>query len=99
MNGDRAQLDYMMIKKKWINSVQNCKAYHSLEGISTDHRIVSSGIKLSHLINNEDLQNHFSTSLRNRYNILQHEDTNESANSAYQNFVKAHKETADMLIP
>ena len=116
MNGDRAQLDYMMIKKKWINSVQNCKAYHSLEGISTDHRIVSSGIKLSlrankkksntkiacnweHLINNEDLQNHFSTSLRNRYNILQHEDTNESANSAYQNFVRAHKETADMLIP
>ena len=29
-NGDRAQLHYMMINKKWINSVQNCKAYHSL---------------------------------------------------------------------
>ena len=51
------------------------------------------------LINNEDPQNRFSTSLRNRYNILQHEDTKESANSAYQNFVKAHKETAEMLIP
>ena len=52
-----------------------------------------------HLINNEDLQNQFSTSLRNRYNILQHEDTNESANNAYQNFVKGPKETAEMLIP
>ena len=29
-NGDRAQLHYIMINKKWINSVQNCKAYHSL---------------------------------------------------------------------
>ena len=115
-NGDKAQLDYMVVNKKWINSVQNCKAYHSLEGISTDHRIVSLRIKLSlwankkrsntkiaynweHLINNEGLQNQFSTSLRNRYNILQHEDTNESANNTYQNFVKAHKETAEILIP
>ena len=115
-NGDIAQIDYMMINKKWINSVQNCEAYHSLEGISTDHCIVSLRIKLSlrankkksntkiaynweHLINNEDLQNQFSTSLRNRYKILQHEDTNESANNAYQNFVKTHKETAEMPIP
>ena len=96
--------------------MQNCEAYHSLEGISTDHRIVSLRIKHSlrankkksntkiaynweYLINNEDLQNQFSTSLRNRYNILQYEETHESANNAYQNFVKAHKETAEMLIP
>ena len=86
-NGDRALLHYMMINKKWLNSVRNCEAFHSLEGISTDLRIVSLRIKLSlrankkksyrkitynweHLINNEDLQNQFSTSLRNRYNIL-----------------------------
>ena len=52
-----------------------------------------------HLINNEDLQNQFSTSLRNCNNVLQLEDTNESANNTYQNFVKAHKETTEMLIP
>ena len=115
-NGDRAQLDYMIINKKWINSVQNCEAYHSLEGISPDHRIVSLKIKFSlrpnkkksntkiaynweHLISNVDLRNQFSTSLRNRYNILQLEDTNESAYNAYQNFIKAHNETAEMLIP
>ena len=51
-----------------------------------------------HLINIEDLQNQFSSSVRNRYNILQHEDTNESVNNAYQNFVKAHNETAEMLV-
>ena len=48
---------------------------------------------------NEDLQNRFSTSLRNHYNILQYEETNESVNNTYQNFVVAHKETAEMLVP
>ena len=52
-----------------------------------------------HLISNKDLQNQFSTSLRNCYNVLQLEDTNECANNTYQNFVKAHKETTEMLIP
>ena len=46
-NGDIAQIDYMMINKKWIDSVQNCEAYHSLEGISTDHGMMSLRIKLS----------------------------------------------------
>ena len=114
-NGDRAQLDYMTINKKWINSVQNYEPYHSLECISRNHHIVPLRTKLSlrankkksntiaynweHLINHEDLQNQFSTSLRNRYKKLQHECTNESVNNAYQNFVKTHKETAEMLIP
>ena len=31
--------------------------------------------------------------------MLQHEDNNESANNVYQNVVKVHKETAEMLIP
>ena len=52
-----------------------------------------------HLINNEDLQNQFIFSLKNRYNILQQENTNKNANNAHQNFFKANKETAEMLIP
>ena len=36
-----------MKNKKFINSVQNCEAYHSLEGISTNHSIMSLRIKLS----------------------------------------------------
>ena len=31
--------------------------------------------------------------------MLQHEDNNESANNVYQNVVKVHIETAEMLIP
>ena len=97
----------MEIESNWItwwstkSGLTVYKIHHSLESISTDHRIVPLRIKLclrankkksnakiaynwEHLINNEDLQNPFSTSLRNLYNILQHEYTNESANNANQ---------------
>ena len=115
-NGNKAQLDYLIINKKWVNSAKNCEAYHIEEGISSDHRIVTLKIILSlrankmrtniktkydwkHLVQNKDLQNQFSVALRNRYNVLQLENENKSADSAYQNFVKAHDETAQILIP
>ena len=40
MNNSKAQMDYVFIKKKWKNSVMNCEAYSSFEGMSSDHRIV-----------------------------------------------------------
>ena len=43
----KAQLDYISVNKKWINSVQNCEAYNSFEGVSSDHRIVSIKVQLS----------------------------------------------------
>ena len=43
----KAQLDYISVNKKWINSVQNCEAYNSFEGVSSDHRIVSKKVQLS----------------------------------------------------
>ena len=46
-NGAKAQLDYIFINKKWINSCHNCEAYSSFYGVSTDHRIVTSKLKLS----------------------------------------------------
>ena len=34
----------LRINKKWINSTPNCEAFSSFEGVSSDHRIVSSKI-------------------------------------------------------
>ncbi|XP_063600319.1 uncharacterized protein LOC134776500 [Penaeus indicus] len=45
-NGIKAQLDYILINKKWINSAHNCEAYSSFEGVSSDYRIVSCKIQL-----------------------------------------------------
>ena len=43
-NYDPAQLDYLLINKKWTNSVLNCEAYSSFKRVSFDHRIVSAKI-------------------------------------------------------
>ena len=39
-NNTKAQIDYILMNKKWNNSALNCKAYSSFEGVSSDHRIV-----------------------------------------------------------
>ena len=46
-NGSKAQLDYMFVNNKWKNSVMNTQAYNSFEGVSSDHRIVTTEIRLS----------------------------------------------------
>ena len=46
-NNNKAQIDYVLINKKWKNSAMNCAAYSSFEGVSFDHRIVTEKIRLS----------------------------------------------------
>ncbi|XP_072049998.1 uncharacterized protein [Amphiura filiformis] len=46
-SGYRAQLDYVLVRKKWRNSVINSEAYNSFASIGSDHRIVTANIRLS----------------------------------------------------
>ena len=46
-NGSRAQLDYILFRKKWRNSINNAQAYSSFSSIGSDHRIVSAKATLS----------------------------------------------------
>ena len=46
-NGARAQLDYILFRKKWRNSIKDSRSYSSFSSIGSDHRIVSATIKLS----------------------------------------------------
>ena len=46
-NNSKAQIDYVLINKKWKNSAMNCEAYSSSEGVSSDHRIITTKIRLS----------------------------------------------------
>ena len=43
----RAQLDYVIFRKKWRNSVKESRAYSSFGSVQSDYRIVSSKVKLS----------------------------------------------------
>ena len=39
----KAQIDHILIRKKWINSLSKCRAYSSVK-IDLDHRIVTANI-------------------------------------------------------
>ena len=36
-NNDKAQIDYIFMNKKWINSALNCEEYSSFKGAFSDH--------------------------------------------------------------
>ena len=44
--GTRAQLDYILICKKWANSITNCRAYNTLE-LDSDHRVITARFRIS----------------------------------------------------
>ena len=46
-SGLRAQLDHILFRKKWKNSVKDTRSYSSFSTVGSDHRIVSSHVKLS----------------------------------------------------
>ena len=47
LSGVHAQLDYMLFRSKWKNLVKDTRAYSSFSTVGTEHRIVSSHVKLS----------------------------------------------------
>ena len=46
-SGKRTQIDYVLVRKKWKNSIMNCQAYLSFSSVGSDHRVVSCTIRLS----------------------------------------------------
>ena len=47
-NKTKAQLDYILVRKKWVNSVRNCEPFSTtFNSICSDHRPLSMTIKLS----------------------------------------------------
>ena len=114
-NNSKAQIDYIFINKKWKNSVINCKAYSTFEGVSFNHRIVTTKIRLSlrknakrtattkhhdwALLNNRDIRDKYVVELRNRFETLQEKAEKGTPNDEYENFVHAHLEAAAKCIP
>ena len=113
-NNTKAQIDYVLINKKWKNSAMKCEAYSSFEGVSTDHRIVTAKIRLSlrknakrtattkhydwALLNNRDIRDKYVLELRNRFE-KQEKTEKSTPNDEYENFVNAHLEAAAKYIP
>ena len=45
-NGNKVQLDYVILTRKWINSLQNRPCYNTVE-IDSDHHILTVTVKFS----------------------------------------------------
>ena len=111
--GSKYQLDYVLIRKKWKNSLLNAEAYSTFSSIGSDHRIVSARIRLSlrkskalprkkHydwrvLCSNNKLQQQYTIEVRNRFQPL--EDINENATERYERFISATTEATEKIIP
>ena len=86
-NNTKAQINYILINKKWNNSALNCEAYSSFEGVSSDHQIVMAKIRLSlhrntaqttatahydwSLLNNRGISDKYTLTLGNKFDALQ----------------------------
>ena len=40
-NGTKAQLDHILINKKWTNCAIDCAAYNTFHSVTSDHKIVT----------------------------------------------------------
>ena len=45
--GDLSQIDFVLYRKRWRNSIKDCQAYSSSNAVGSDHRIVTASIQLS----------------------------------------------------
>ena len=112
MSGSKTQVDYIMVNRKWKNSVHDGQAYNTFSTIGTDHRIVAAKIKLSLRTNKsvsqrtnylwsalkeKDLKDLYTVTIRNTYESLCMD--NETISETYANLVRVNEETAEELLP
>ena len=112
MNGNKTLIDYILINRKWKNSVHNTEAYNTFSSCGSDHRLLTARIKLSlrmskappkkpsydySVLRNPNLQHEYTVSVRNRYEELV--TGNENATEKYGKFIEANAETAEQLLP
>jgi hypothetical protein len=108
----KAQLDHMLIRGKWLNSIKNCRAYHN-PNVNSDHRMVSIKLRLSlrasvkqsekiirynwHLLREQRVQEEFNLALKNRFEALE-DEMNSDIQGRYDKLLRCIKETAENTV-
>ena len=110
--GAKTQVDYILIRRKWKNSLHNCEAYNSFSSVGSDHRILTAKLKLSlrknstqakktqydwSILKNKDASTEYSKAVREKFNELQSENT--TATELYENFIEANNIISKKMIP
>ena len=104
------QLDYILVRKKWRNSVHNAEAYKSFNTVGSDHRVVAAKLKLSLraprkekrisydwklFSQSSELQQKYTIAVKNKYQVLE-EDGNDQR---FEKFVDANKKAKEEHVP
>ena len=104
------QLDYVLIRKKWRNSLLNAEAYNSFCSVGSDHRVVSARIRLSlrtakqprkirydwkRFAVSPDTQHDYTVEVKNRFQVLEENDIGAS----YAKFVEADHQAMEKCVP
>ena len=113
MTGHMTQVDYILINKKWSNSVKDIEACNTYSSMGSDHRALRAKVKISlrtceapqqsikydwsALRSDKSLQELFSVTVENGYAELYDEAQN--ATEKYENLIQSNEEAAEKLIP
>ncbi|KAL5260700.1 hypothetical protein ACHWQZ_G010752 [Mnemiopsis leidyi] len=109
----KGQLDFILIRQKWRNSLKNTEAFNTFQSVGSDHRMVGCWVKLSFrsskkparrehydystLRTNAALQSHFAVEVRNRFSCLTEEG--DTVTERYQKFVESIGASSEALLP
>ena len=112
MSNIKSQVDYILINRKWINTIKDVSAYDYYASLGSDHRVLRALLKISFrkrktperlnydwsiLNSNAELQSRYSVHVQNRYMELCQDHQN--ATQQYENLIIANDEAAKELIP
>ena len=112
MNGRKTQIDFILVNRKWKNSVHNVEAYNTFCSLGGDHRLVSAKIHLSlrksksppkkvqydwTTLSDPEVQEKYTVEVRNRFAALRSDE--EDATEKYSKFIQANSEAAEKIIP
>jgi len=112
MNGSKSQVDYILIRRKWKNTVKNVEAYNTFASNGSDHRVLTARLKLSlragkqpprkvnydwKALKDPKLQQQYTVGVRNRYAALC--TGNQDMTEKYQCFIDACAQYTKELIP
>lgn len=104
------QLDYILVRRKWRNSLLNAEAYNSFCSVGSDHRVVCAKLRLSlrtakharkvrydwrRFAASPEIQQQYTVAVRNRFQVLETDDNG----ARYSNFVEANTQAMEECVP
>jgi len=114
-NQQRAQLDYILMNRKWHSSAVDCEPYNTFHSVGSDHQIVTARIRLSFrsnvksqrsqqhdwskLLTDNDVRLAYTVEVNNRFEVLQAADESSTAESVSTNIIRAHEYAAKRHVP